>query len=196
MGEQILNECVHIAPQPGDAGSTLELEPLVYTELRVLARSWLSRESPGHTLCATELAHEAYLRLNDQDQAAWRSRTHFLSVAAIVIRRILVDHARARGAAKRGGGWKRIGLAEAELSGSRNGADPEPGGVDVLDLHEALVRLRRLSPRQERVVELKFFGGLENREIAEAMGISETVVKREWRFARAWLGLHLGGDRS
>lgn len=184
--------CSHEAPVGCTGASTdapaLDLAPRLYAELRALARGWMRHEAPHHTLSATELAHEAYFRLNDQDET-WSSRTHFLSVAAIIIRRILVDHARARGAVKRGGGWRRIELSDASLW-DRAGAAPV---FDVLEVHEALVNLRQLSPRQERVVELKFFGGLETREIAEALGISESVVKREWRFARAWLSMRLDG---
>jgi RNA polymerase sigma-70 factor, ECF subfamily len=172
------------AIEQGDRASVDQLVPLVYDELRRLAAGHLRSERPFHTLQATALAHEAYVRLIDQTRVSWVGRSHFLAVASEVIRRILVDHARARGAAKRGSG-----LAPVVLDGGVLAADGPD--LEFLDLDEALGELGRLSPRQARVVELKFFGGLENREVAESLGVSETLVKNEWRFARAWLAARL-----
>lgn len=169
----------------GDGTAADRLIPVVYDELRRLAGAHLRAERPGHTLQATALAHEVYVKLIDQTRVSWTGRAHFMAVAAELIRRILVDHARTRLAQKRGGGRQRITLAAA-------GALEAAPGFDVLDLNNALLELGRLSRRQARVVELKFFGGLENGEIAEAMEISETLVKNEWRFARAWLATRLG----
>lgn len=164
------------------------LLPLVYDELRRLAARHLQSESRGHTLQATALAHEVYLRLIEQTRVEWAGRAHVMAIAAALIRRVLVDHARAAGAQKRGAGRTPVTLTwvDAEVAGP---------SFDVLDLNEALAALQQLSARQAAVVELKFFGDMTNAEIAEALGISETLVKSEWRFARAWLAARLGGDR-
>lgn len=164
----------------GDAAALEALAPLVYAELRRLAEARMRRERPDHTLQATALVHEAFLRLTGSDAPAWEDRTHFFAVAARVMRRLLVDHARARGYAKRGGGVRRVSLDEAvELS--------EEPGEDLLALDAALTRLAALDPRQHQVVELRFFGGLSVEETAEVLGVSAVTVKRDWRAARAWL---------
>jgi RNA polymerase sigma factor (TIGR02999 family) len=143
----------------------------------------MRREGSEHTLQATALVHEAYLRLVDQRRVEWRNRAHFFGVAAEAMRRILVDHARSRLAAKRGGGAHRVTLGDADAA--VEGA-PD-GGLDVLALHEALERLAALDPDQARIVELRYFGGLSIEETAEATGVSPATVKREWAIARGWL---------
>jgi RNA polymerase sigma factor (TIGR02999 family) len=162
----------------GDTTAYDRLIPLVYDELRRLARSQLRREHPGHSLQATQLVHEAYLRLADAD-IDWRNRTHFLSVAARVMRRILVEHAREKRAQKRGGGFQVTLMTDVAATP----ADP----VDVLALNAALERLSGFDARQAEVVELCYFGGLTYPEIGRLLDISEATVDRDLRHARAWL---------
>ena len=171
----------------GDRAALDALMPLVEQELRQLARSYLRRERGGHTLQPTALVNEAYLKLVDQRDARWQSRAHFYGVAAQLMRRILVDHARARRAEKRGGpqGYA-VTLSEAD----RVSAQP---ALDILAVHEALEELSALDPQQARVVELKFFGGLTIEETAEALGVSHATVERDWKAARAWLRRKLEG---
>lgn len=157
-----------------------QMLPVVYQELHRLATRYLEREATGHTLQPTALVHEAYLRLVDQRRVDWRNRAQFLGVAANMMRRILVNHARNRGAGKRGGGAQQVSLS---LVGSVSGR-PE---VDLIALEDALERLAQLDQRKSRVVELKFFGGLTIEEIAEVLEISPATVEREWAFTRAWL---------
>ena len=154
--------------------------PDVYAELRTLAALYLRGERESHTLQPTALVHEAFLRLVDQRKVAWTNRAQLLGVAAEMMRRILVNYARERAAAKRGGDVRRVSLSLGELSLRQ----PE---VDVIMLHEALERLQRLDWRKGRVVELKYFGGLTTEEIAGVLEISGATVEREWKFARAWL---------
>ena len=154
--------------------------PVVYEELHRLAVGYLSRESPGHTLQPTALVHEAYLRLVDQRRADWRNRAQFLGLAANMMRRILVNHARDRAAAKRGRNPDRVSLSLVESPSGR----PD---VELIALEDALQRLAALDERKSRVVELKFFGGLTIEEIAEVLQVSGATVEREWAFARAWL---------
>ena len=156
------------------------LTPLVYDDLRRLAARYMQREPVDHTLQPTALVHEAYLRLIDQRQVQWRNRAHFFAMAAGMMRRVLVDHARGRLAEKRGGGWDRVTLVEDQLAAAQ-------GGVDVLALHESLERLAAFDPQQERIVELRYFGGLTIEETAEVVGISPATVVREWTIAKAWL---------
>lgn len=160
---------------------------LAYDELRALAASWFRRQASDHTLQPTALVHEAYLRLMKLPDPQWRDKTHFFAVASVAMRRILVDHARHRGTRKRGGsGATRITLDEAaaiEASGS--------SVVDVLELDAALSRLEKLDPRQGRIVELRFFGGMDVEEIAKALGVSSRTVKLDWGMARAWLSQQL-----
>jgi RNA polymerase sigma factor (TIGR02999 family) len=165
----------------GEAGASEELVPLVYAELRRQARRVLRGEGGGQTLQATALVHEAWLRLDGQHDARWQSRTQFLAVAAQTMRRVLVDHARARHALKRGGGATRVTLGEA------NHAPAASGDVDVLALDEALGRLAILDPRKARLVELRYFAGLSMSEAATALGVSLATVGREWAVARMWL---------
>ncbi len=165
----------------GDRDAADRLMPLVYDELRSLARRYLARERSDHTLQATGLVHEAYLRLVDQTVTDWQNRAHFFAIAAQVMRHILVDHARRHRAEKRGGGEAKLEYDDAEMSPDRH------RDVDLLALDDALQDLAKLDARQSRVVELRFFGGLTTEEIGEALEISPRTVKREWRMARAWL---------
>ena len=164
------------------------MTPLVYQELRRLARYYLRRERPGHTLQPTALVHEVYFRLIDQRRVDWRNRAQFLGLAASMMRRILVNHARDRAAAKRGGGAEKVSLRFADEPAER-------AGVDVLALSHALDRLAANDERKGRVVELKFFGGLTTEEIGHVLDISAATVEREWSFARAWLYQELEGER-
>lgn len=154
----------------------------VYSDLRRLASARLARERPGHTLQATALVHEAWLRLAGQDRVRYQGRTHFLGVAAISMRRLLVDHARGRQRDKRGGDWARVTLGDAA-----DAAADALRLVDVLTLDTAIERLAALDPRQARIVELRYFGGLTVPEVAEALGVSTRTVEQEWSHARAWL---------
>jgi RNA polymerase sigma factor (TIGR02999 family) len=159
--------------------------PQVYDELRKLAGNYLRHERPGQTLQATALVHEAFLRLSKEKNQPWKNRTHFLAIAALSMRQILVQRARARHAEKRGGpNADRITLDESVM------ADRSPeatGGVDVLELDEALEKLAALDPQQAKIVELRYFGGLTVEEAAAALDISPATVKRHWTLARAWL---------
>ena len=163
-----------------DSEAAARLMPIVYDELRQLARKYLQRERPDHTLQATGLVHEAYLRLVDQGTTTWQNRAHFFGVAAQVMRRVLVDHARNRRAEKRAGGWEKLALDDAIDSSAER-------SVDLIALDDALKDLSALDARQSQIVELRFFGGLTNEEIAEVLQISPRTVKREWRMAKAWL---------
>jgi RNA polymerase sigma factor (TIGR02999 family) len=160
--------------------SAARLMPIVYDELRRLAAGYLRRERRGQTIQATALVHEAYLRLVAERAHDWKNRTHFLAIAALSMRQILVERARRRQAAKRGGDPERITLDDHLLAS-------ETAGVDVLALDEALGRLAVLDPQQARIVELRYFGGLTIEEIAETLDISPATVKRHWTLARAWL---------
>jgi RNA polymerase sigma factor (TIGR02999 family) len=174
----------------GDDKAVSRLMPLVYDELRRLAASYLRRERPGQTLQATALVHEAYVRLIGEKAHNWQNRTHFLAIAALSMRQILVQRARARKAAKRGGDPERIELDERLL------ADPKAaaGEIDVIALDAALERLAALNERQAKIVELRYFGGLGVEEAADALGISPATVKRDWTLARAWLKRELAGE--
>jgi RNA polymerase sigma factor (TIGR02999 family) len=164
----------------GDDSAMDRLMPLVHGELRRLACGFLHHERPGHTLQATALVNEAYLRLVRSSRVQWRDRAHFFAVSAQLMRRVLIDEARKRGYQKRGGDATRVTLEETSAV-----ADERP--VDVLALDEALRRLAEHSPRKGRIVELRFFGGLTTEEIAEVLGVSVDIVKREWRTAKLWL---------
>jgi RNA polymerase sigma factor (TIGR02999 family) len=172
----------------GERGAADELVPLVYDELRSGAARQLRRDRDG-TLRPTALVHEAYLRLASQRGATWRDRAHFFLVAAQTMRRVLVDHARARGAAKRAGGWLRVTLDEGIA------APTSERSPDVLALDAALAELGALDAGKARVVELRYFAGLTLEETAEALGVSESTVTRDWRFARAWLHRRLSEQR-
>ena len=164
----------------GDAGALDRLVPLVYDELRRVARRHLRRERPGHSLQATALVHEVYLRLVDVNRMTLKSRTHFFAVAARLMRQILVDHARRKRAGKRGGGVTMMSLDEVSPAA-------QTSNVDVLALDQALDALSSFDIQQCRVVELRFFAGLNIDEAAEALGISTATVEREWAMAKAWL---------
>jgi RNA polymerase sigma-70 factor (ECF subfamily) len=164
----------------GDEQALEQLMPLVYRELRRLAHGRLGRERSGHSLQTTDLVHEAFLRLVDQQEAGWQNRSHFFAVAAQMMRRILVDYARARQYAKRGGGAEQVELDEAMLVTSERAAE-------VVALDEALLRLAELDPRKSQVVELRFFGGLSIEETAEILDVSPGTVMRDWTLAKAWL---------
>jgi RNA polymerase sigma factor (TIGR02999 family) len=170
----------------GDGRALDALAPVVYDELRRLAARYLRRERPGHTLQGTEIVHEAYMRLVQQ-RVPWQNRAHFYAIAAQCIRRILVDHARNRHAAKRGAGNLMLALDEAL-------ATPERRDVDLARLDDALTDLAKLDEQQARIVELRYFTGLSIEETAEALGISPATVKRDWTTAKAWLYRALCGD--
>ena len=172
----------------GDRSAGERLMEAVYAELHRQAARAMGREAPDHTLQPTELVSEAYLRLIDQRRVQWRNRAHFFGVAAQLMRRILVDHARERLAGKRGGGARQLTLGHADAARD----EPNEAGVDVLTLHEALERLTALDPDQGRIVELRYFGGMTIDDTAEALGVSSATVKRQWAVARAWLRRELG----
>jgi len=159
------------------------LLPLVYDELKQLAGRLMARERPDHTLQTTGLVHEAYLRLVDHSRVDWRGATHFRAVAAQAMRRILVDHARARKSEKRGGAWQRVTLAHTIGPGGEGGLD----AAELIALNAALEKLETLDPRQARVVELRFFGGLSVEETANELGVSRRTVEGDWTHARVWL---------
>jgi RNA polymerase sigma-70 factor, ECF subfamily len=165
----------------GDKSALEALMPLVYDELRRLAGAYLRRERAGHTLQPTALVNEAYLKLVDQKNARWQNRAQFYGIAAQLMRRILVDHARVKYAEKRGGAeQQRLSITSAEILATK----PD---LDLLALNEALDELTAMDPQQGRIVELKFFGGLSIEETAEVLGIGHATVERDWKLARAWL---------
>jgi RNA polymerase sigma factor (TIGR02999 family) len=180
---QLLQQWSH-----GDDAALADLTPLVYEELRRLAHHFMEGQRPDHTLQTTALVNEAYLRLADQTDPKWQSRAHFFAVAARAMRQILVSYARSNQAQKRGGGAVRIELDEAAI------LSPEQS-KEIVDLHEALERLESVDSRKARVVELKFFGGLNYDEIAEVLKIARATVRRDWEFAKLWLytELHSAG---
>jgi RNA polymerase sigma factor (TIGR02999 family) len=159
----------------------------LYDELHRCAAAQMRRESAGHTLSATALTHEAWMRMAEQTRTAWQSRSHFLGVAALMMRRILINHAMAKQAAKREAALVSLTLTEAQQVAA--GVD-----ADVLRVHEALLAFEQQDPRAAKIVELKFFGGLELDEIADLMQLSRTTVKRDWALARAWLHRELSGS--
>ena len=165
----------------GDQTALEKLMPLVHSELRRLAGNYLRRERIGHTLQPTALVNEAYLRLVDQRKANWQNRAQFYGIAAQLMRRILVDHARQHNAAKRGGS------DQQRLSITNAGALSDKPDLDLLALHEALEELAVVDPQQSRIVELKFFGGLSIEETAEVLKLGHATVERDWKMARAWL---------
>jgi len=171
----------------GDHHAADELMPLVYDEFRQLAGEYLRQETRAHTLQPTALVHEAYMRLIDQTRVNWQGRTHFFAVGAQAMRRILVDHARGKARDKRGGGWHRMALDE-QLMVSRH------SDADVLAVDEAIDKLAKLDPRQARIVELRFFGGLTVEEVAELLGVSKRTVENEWKIIRAWMRRELAEE--
>lgn len=186
MADESVNSVTRLLQQAqvGDRTALDELLPLVYRELKQIASRHLAGERPGHTLQATALVHEVYLRLVDQHSVDWRNRAHFFSIAAEMMRRILVNHAVNRRAQKRGSGETLLSLDEVV-------SFPNRQNVDLILLDEILNRLGELDPVQARIVEMRFFAGLTSAEVAEVMGVSETTIKREWRSAKAWLASQL-----
>jgi len=177
-----------VAMGDGDAGAANQLFPLVYQELRALAGSFFRHQRADHTLQPTALVHDAYLRLVNQTNPQFSGRSHFFAVAAKAMRQILTDHARRKGAIKRGGEHQQVSLDRAV-------AVTNESTIDILALDEALTRLTSLDERRSRVVELRFFGGLTNEAVAEVLGISRATVVDDWTVARAWLRGQLGsGD--
>jgi RNA polymerase sigma-70 factor, ECF subfamily len=174
----------------GDVQASESLVRLVYAELRRQAELALRREH-GHTLQPTALVHEAWLRLGDQQDARWENRTQFFAIAAQMMRRVLLDHARARHALKRGGGAVQVSLGDRDFSIAQSGAPPNGGApidpVDVIALDDALARLAVIDPQKARLVELRYFAGLSIPETAAALGVSTATVGREWAIARMWL---------
>lgn len=176
-----------IALEHGDASAVDALIPLIYDDLRDRARRFVQKERRNHTLNTTALVHEAYLKLVGQNEVSWKNRAHFFGVASLVMRRILINYARQKKAARRGGGLiPQTFLEEFVVTENRSEL--------ILALDEALERLAGINERQGRVVELRFFGGLTHEEIAEVLGVSEPTVRRDWRFARAWLNRELSAD--
>lgn len=169
-----------LAWSAGESGAEDNLFPLVYDELRRIARRYLQQEHIGHTLQPTALVNEAYLRLVDQTRVTWQNRAQFYGMAATMMRRILINHARAHATAKRGGAAQRLSLEHANLS-------LEQDATDLIALDEALRHLASFDERKSRVVELLYFGGLENREAAEVLGVSEKTIQRDWQIAKLWL---------
>ncbi len=170
----------------GETGAVDRLFAALYDELKRGAASHMRKEYAGHTLSATALTHEAWFRLTEQTRTQWESRSHFLGMASIMMRRILVNHAVAKQAAKREAALVSLTLTEAQqVAGAGQGAE-------VVKVHDALLAFEQVDPRAAKIVELKFFGGLENEEIAEVMGLSTATVKRDWSLARAWLHRELG----
>ncbi len=170
----------------GDENAPEKLLPLVYQDLRKLARVYLSKERADHTLQATALVHEAYMRLVGWENGSWQNRAHFFSVAANVMRKVLVDHARRKNAQKRGGSGQKLSLDEAFSFASER-------AVDLVALDDALADLEKNDARQAKIVELRFFGGLTIEETAEALRVSPATVKNDWAFAKAWLQVELSG---
>ncbi len=172
----------------GDDAAAAQLIPIVYVELRRLARHYLQRERADHTLQATALVHEAYIQLVDQSRVTWQGRAHFFGVAAQLMRRILLKHARAHQTAKRGGGLQKIYLDETrELA--------EDSAINLIEVDEALKTFARSFPRESQVVELKFFGGMEAKEIAEVLDVSAKTIARDWSFAKVWLARELAQQK-
>ena len=172
----------------GDAAAADQLMMAVYGELHDLARWYLRRETPGHTLRPTALVHEAYLKMIDQQKVDWQGRTHFLAVAAQAMRRVLVDHARSKKRKKRGGSRRRLTLDE-QLVIHRDCEE------DIVAVDDALESLARLDAQQARIVEMRFFAGMKVDEVAAALGVSKRSVEREWTAARAWLRQQLSEDQ-
>jgi RNA polymerase sigma-70 factor, ECF subfamily len=170
------------APSPKERAD--EQFNLLYSELKARAQSLLNRENPGHTLQATALVHEAYMKLAQQDRSALQNQSHALALAAVAMRRILVDHARTRGREKRGGGQHATPL---DTNITLAGIDPAFDAIDLLALDAALATLERSHPRHARIVELKFFGGLTNPQVASALGLSLSTIENEWKAARELL---------
>ena len=173
----------------GDAQAAEQLMPLVYEELRQVAGNYLRREHPGHSWDSTELVDEAYLKLVDQTRVDWKGKSHFIAIAATIMRRLLVDHARGKMREKRGGDRQRVYLADHVKISQTN-------DEDLLAVNDAIEKLTELDPDQAKIVELRFFGGLKMDEVAEVLGISKRTVEREWTMIRAWLRRELGQEST
>lgn len=171
----------------GDTAALDQLMPIVYEELRRLARGFMGKERNNHTLQTSALINEAYLKLVDQDETNWQNRAHFFAVAAQIMRHILVDHARSYGYEKRGAGAHHVGLDDTKVFS-------EERAGELVALDEALTKLAAVDPRKSRLVELRFFGGLNIDETADVMELSPTTVQREWRAAKAWLQRFIKGE--
>ena len=170
----------------GDKAALDDLTPVIYDDLRRMARAFLSHERPEHTLSATALVHEMFLRLVDQRRVQWQNRAHFFGAAATIMRRVLVDHARAKASGKRGGTVVKIAMEEGT-------ALVEGLAEEILDLDAALDALSALDIRKAQVVQMKFFAGMTTDETAEALGVSDATIERDWTLARAWLIAHMHG---
>lgn len=179
-----ITRLLHLANE-GDQTALQDLAPLVLQELRAIAQRAMARERVGHTLQPTVLADEAFVRLVGEADVPWQDRAHFYGVAANLMRRLLVDHARSRSREKRGGGRARLDIDHHEPEGGRKGP------VDILDLEDALTRLSELDSRQARIVELKFFAGMTSEQISHVIGVSVRTVDGDWAMAKAWLRLQL-----
>ncbi len=173
-----------LAWERGDESALERLLPLVEKELRLIAKRYLRKEGPGHTLQTTALINEAFIKLVDQ-RVHWQSRGHFFGIAATCMRRVLLDYAKAQGRQKRGGDWEQIALSDASLI-------PDEKAVELVALDEALKALAKQDTRKSRIVELRYFGGCTVEEVAEILGVSKETIAREWRLARAWLRRELG----
>jgi RNA polymerase sigma factor (TIGR02999 family) len=178
-----------LAWNQGDQAALDELLPLVNVELRRLAAYYMRREKPNHTLQTSALVNEAYLRLIDQRQVQWQNRAHFFGIASQLMRRILLDHARSRRQARRGGGLRQAPLDEAVVGAEERAAE-------LIALDDALNELTSHDPRKSRIVELRFFGGLSNEEVAEVTGLSLRTIEREWRKAKVWLHQAISGGEA
>lgn len=191
MGEELQHEVTQILHEwsGGASDAPARLMPLVYNELRRQARGYLSRERGEHTLQPTALVHEAYLRLVDQTRVDWKNRAHFYGTAANMMRRVLIDHARGHVADKRGGGAIRLSIDDLQIP-------VEERAASFLALDEALEKLAKFDDRKAKVVEMRFFAGLTDAEIAEVLAVTERTVQRDWRSARLWLFGELSGERD
>ena len=191
MNEQTSPEVTQVLQNisQGDRDAVEQLIPLVYDEFRALAGSYLRRENPGHTLQPTALVNEAFLKLVDQKNVDWQGKSHFFAVGAQAMRRILCDHARSKSREKRGGDRQKISLnEEITLSPQRD--------EDLLAVDEALVKLSKVDPRQARIVELRFFGGMTVQEVAEVLEVSKRTVEAEWTMVKAWLRRELSAEEA
>jgi RNA polymerase sigma-70 factor, ECF subfamily len=181
---QLLIDC-----SKGSQDAFKQLFPLVYEELRRLAHRYMTQERPGHTLQTTAVVHEAYLRLIDQKHVQWQNRAHFFAIASQMMRRILITHAQSHAYAKRGGGALKVSLDEAALLSQERASE-------LIALDEALKGLTAIDPRRSQVVELRFFGGLSNEEIAEVLNVSTNTVTRDWNVAKAWLHREMSKEQE
>jgi RNA polymerase sigma factor (TIGR02999 family) len=189
MSDELQHEVTRILREwsDGEADAPARLMPLVYEELRRQARNYLEKERNSHTLQPTALVHEAYLRLVDQTRVSWQNRSHFFGMAANMMRRILVDYARAHASEKRGGAAQRLSIDDIHIS-------VEERAASLVALDEAVEKLAKFDERKAKIVEMRFFGGLTDEEISEILGVSSRTVWRDWRTARLWLYRELSGS--